>query len=93
MTKSLATLVVESRRLKILQTLQNSVGYTADLDLLCDYLVVGAIHLIEDAGWLEDNGLVEMNINEGVTSLRITRQGKDIAMGRCQIIGVRRPEP
>ena len=93
MTKSLATLVVESRRLKILQTLQNSVGYTADLDLLCDYLVVGTIHLIEDAGWLEDNGLVKMNLTEGAISLKITRLGKDIALGRCQIIGVRRPEP
>lgn len=93
MSKSLATLTAELRRLRMLQTLQNSVEYTADVEILSDYLAVGMQTLIEDAGWLEEHGLVELNQVDSVTSVRMTRLGKDVAMGRCQIPGVRRPEP
>ena len=93
MTKSLATLTVELRRLKILQTLLNATEYTADLEMLGDYLVVGMMPLIEDAGWMEERGLIELDQVDGVTSLRLTRLGKDVAMGRERILGVRRPEP
>lgn len=93
MTKSLATLTTELRRLRILQTLHNSTGYTADTEVLCDYLVVGMMLLIADVGWLADHGLVEWDQVDGVTSVRLTRLGKDVAMGRERILGVRRPEP
>ncbi|MEO5364679.1 MAG: hypothetical protein H7838_13830 [Magnetococcus sp. DMHC-8] len=93
MTKSLATLTAELRRLRVLQTLHNSAGYTADLEMLCDYLVVSMMLLVEDAGWLEEHGLVELDQTDGVTSVRLTRLGKDVAMGRERILGVRRPEP
>ncbi len=93
MTKSLATLTAELRRLRVLQTLHNSAEYTADLEMLCDYLVVSMLLLIEDAGWLEEHGLVELDQIDGVTSVRLTRLGKDVAMGRERILGVRRPEP
>ena len=93
MTKSLATLTAELRRLRVLQTLHNSAEYTADLEMLCDYLVISVMLLIEDAGWLEEHGLVELDQVDGVTSVRLTRLGKDVAMGRERILGVRRPEP
>ena len=93
MTKSISKLTVEARRLRILQTLHNATEYTADLDVLCDYLLVGMIVLLEDVGWLTDHGLVELDLVDGVTSLRLTRLGKDVAMGRERISGVRRPEP
>ena len=93
MTKSIAKLTIEARRLRILQTLHNATEYVADLDVLCDYLVVGMMPLIEDVGWLEDNVLADMIQTDGVTSVRITRLGKDVAIGRCQLPGVRRPEP
>ncbi|MBF0400699.1 MAG: ArsR family transcriptional regulator [Magnetococcales bacterium] len=82
MTKSLATLTAELRRLRVLQTLHNSAEYTADLEMLCDYLVVSMMLLIEDAGWLEEHGLVELDQVDGVTSVWLTRLGKDVAMGR-----------
>ena len=93
MTKSLATLTAELRRLRILQTLYNATEYTADLEMMSDYLVVGMMPLIEDAGWMEERGLIELDQVDGVTSLRLTRLGKDVAMGRERILGVRRPEP
>ena len=93
MTKSISKLTVEARRLRILQTLHNATEYTADLDVLCDYLLVGMIVLLEDVGWLADHGLVELDQVDGVTSLRLTRLGKDVAMGRERISGVRRPDP
>ena len=93
MTKSIAKLTVEARRLRILQTLHNATEYTADLEVLCDYLLIGMMALLEEVEWLTDHGLVELDRVDDVTSVRLTRLGKDVAMGRERITGVRRPEP
>ena len=93
MTKSIAKLTVEARRLRILQTLHNATEYTADLEVLCDYLLIGMMALLEEVEWLTDHGLVELDRVDDVTSVRLTRLGKDVAMGRERIVGVRRPEP
>ncbi|MEO5363846.1 MAG: hypothetical protein H7838_09525 [Magnetococcus sp. DMHC-8] len=93
MTKSIAKLTAEARRLKLLQTLHNATEYTADLGVLCDYLLVGMMVLLEEVGWLTEHGLVDLDQVDGVTSLRLTRLGKDVAMGRERISGVRRPDP
>ena len=93
MTKSIAKFTVEARRLRILQTLHNATEYTADLEVLCDYLLIGMMALLEEVEWLTDHGLVELDRVDDVTSVRLTRLGKDVAMGRERITGVRRPEP
>ncbi len=93
MTKSIGKLTAEARRLRILQTLHDATGYTADLDVLCDYLLVGMLALLEEVGWLTDHGLVELDRVDDVTSARLTRLGKDVGMGRERLTGVRRPEP
>ncbi|CAK0754315.1 hypothetical protein CCP3SC1_2320001 [Gammaproteobacteria bacterium] len=49
--------------------------------------------MVEDAGWLDDHGLVELTQTDGITSARITRSGLDIALGRVTQPGVRRPNP
>jgi hypothetical protein len=93
MTKSLATLTAEARRLSILQTLQNAIEYTINLDLLCDHLHVGIMTMVDEMQWLEDHGLAELDQIDGITKVRLTRLGKDIAAGREQLLGVRRPDP
>lgn len=93
MSKSLATHTAETLRLRVLRTLQNAVAYTADLNLLCDHLVVGLTTLVGEIQWLEDHGLVEMDQVDGVTTVRLTRLGQDVATGRERLSGVRRPDP
>lgn len=56
-----------------------AVGYTASLDLLR-----------ADIAWLAEMGLVEpLELDHA----RLTDRGLDIALGRAQVPGVRRPEP
>lgn len=93
MSKSLATLTAELRRLRILQTLLNATEYTADLEMLSDYLAVSMLLLTEDMGWLEENGLVGLDQVDGVTFVQMSRMGKDAALGRLLVPGVRRPDP
>lgn len=93
MSKSLATYTAELNRLKILQALLPATEYTLDLELLSDYLAIGMLTLTEHVGWLKDQGLVGLDQVDGVTSVRMSRTGKDVALGRTLVSGVRRPDP
>jgi hypothetical protein len=93
MSKSLATLETEMLRLGVLQTLQRTIGYSASLDLLCEHHNVGMLAMFETVKWLEVQGLVEFDRIDGTDTVKITRLGQDVALGRTLINGVRRPSP
>jgi hypothetical protein len=93
MSKSLATLSTELSRLKVLQALLNASEYTLDMEVLCDHQAVSMLQLTENVAWLEENGLVGLDQVDGMTLVQMSRTGMDVALGRLQQPGVRKPDP
>lgn len=95
---SYARLVEEDRRLTILRLLADSNEYRAHEYLLQQALerfahAVSGDRLRADLAWLAEAGLVELDVVADVQVPRLTQRGLDVAQGRTQHPGVRRPRP
>jgi hypothetical protein len=95
---SYAKLREEDRRLTILRLLSDSNEYKAHEYLLQEALerlghAVSGDRLRADLAWLEEAGLVELDAVADVQVPRLTGRGLDVAQGRTQHPGVRRPRP
>lgn len=86
------------RRLVILKLLENSAGYTVN-----EYLIYTALpgfghdvsmdRVRTDLAWLEEQGLLTLDIPGDVHMARLTQRGVDVAAGRARVDGVKRPGP
>ena len=93
---SYADEVQKARRLAILLALYFSPGYTASLPMLRARIdavgYVASLDLVQtETAWLAEQGLVCLLADDA--GARLTARGEDIALGRSQSPGVRRPSP
>ena len=95
---SFAQMVAADRRLLILKALAAAAEYTAARRLLIAFLSswgrrVSSDVVAGDLAWLAEQGLVELR-NAGEESIgKLTDRGLDVAEGRANCPGVRRPAP
>lgn len=87
--------IAKARRLAILLQLYFAPAYTASLNFLRDQVertgYAASLDLMAtDVEWLREQGLVE-TVPQGAH--RLTARGEDIALGRSQNHGIRRPGP
>lgn len=96
--KTYAELQTEDRRLVVLRLLLQSAEYRANTYLLHQALPsfshsIGMGRLVEDLAWLQERGLLEIEEVGGVGLATLTQRGADVAEGREQEAGVKRPRP
>jgi len=92
---SYAEEISASRRLAILLTLYFAPGYTLNRAALRNQVertgyVTSADKMASEIAWLNEMALVEPLELDAV---RLTARGEDVALGRSQTPGVRRPSP
>lgn len=95
---SYADEIARARRLAILLALYFSPGYTASITFLREQAgrtgYVASLDLMQtELAWLAEQGLIEMLPGLPGGTLRLTARGEDVALGRTQTPGVRRPSP
>lgn len=88
----------EDRRLTILILLAGAAGYEANQFLLQSALdgfghMVSQDRLRADLAWLAEQGLVSVDSPGGVQIAKLTGRGLDVAQGRANHPGVKRPRP
>lgn len=95
---SLVRVFAEDRRLRILQWLWESPGYTANQVVLADLLAhVG--HLVSedkiraDLAWLAELSLIDLLGTNALFVARLNDRGADVATGRAIVPGVSRAAP
>lgn len=98
MKGSFAQLQTEDRRLVLLRLLSESGGYRANLFLLQTACAgfghdVSQDRLQADVDWLEEQGLLKTEGVGGVCIATLTQRGLDVAQGRANCTGVKRPMP
>ena len=86
------------RRLVILRVLADSTGYAANEFILQAILAdmahdVSSDKLRAELAWLHEQGLLGTNSVGGVQIATLTERGLDVARGRAQVPGVKRPQP
>ena len=86
------------RRLVLLRALEAAAQYRANAILLrryCDTVghVVSADAIETDLAWLKEQGLVTVEVVQGLTIATLTERGADVANGRATQPGVARPQP
>ena len=98
MSIKFAALLAEDRRLTILVLLLNSPSYAASQYLLHSALPnfghnIGMDQLRGDIHWLEEQLLIDKTVIGDVYIGRLTNRGVDVAQGRVEHPGVKRPMP
>ena len=88
----------QGRRLAILAGLRAAARYRAALQLLRAYCeAVGYTALVDDLNadlvWLADQGLVDLELDEGACTATLTKRGLDVVNGHAIVEGVQRPAP
>lgn len=88
----------EDRRLVILRVLADSTAYQSNEFLLESMLddmghSVSNDRLRGDLAWLAEQELITKQAVAGVTIAKLTTRGFDVARGRSQTPGVKRPRP
>lgn len=95
---SFAEYQTADRRLVLLKGLQAAVQYRANAYLLRHFAdslghVVSADRIAQDLAWLKEQGLIALDVAEGVSIATLTERGLDVATGRAVVPGVQRPAP
>ena len=99
MSLKLRQIIVEDRRLVFLRFLAEANDYSNNEFVIRDALVymghnVSLDQVHTDAAWLEEQGLVTISaVVPDLSVYRLTSRGKDVAGGRAEVPGVKRPEP
>ena len=88
----------EHRRLAILRHLEASAGYTSNSSILLDVVCSVGIQSSDDQiigalAWLGEQELVSIDTHGALTIATATARGADVATGRAQHPGVKRPTP
>lgn len=87
--------IAAARRLAILLALYFAPGYTLNRAALHNHVertgyVTSMALFVSECAWLTEIGLIELLELDVV---RLTVRGEDVALGRSQTPGVRRPSP
>ena len=87
--------IIEHQRRAILDQLEAENDYTSNTALLRQILkqlghTLGSDKMQTEAKWLEEQGLVELNAFGGITVLKLTQRGLDVAEGASSIPGIAR---
>lgn len=95
---SYADEVTEHRRLCLLRVLAAAPGYAGNDSILRGALDSFGLAASRDTvraelAWLDEQGLIQSNDLAGVIVATITERGLDVAAGRAQVPGVKRPGP
>ena len=90
--------IAAARRLTILLALSFAPGYTLNRAALRIFVertgyITGADLLASEIAWLAEMGLIEEVGAIHESPVRLTARGEDVALGRSQTPGVRRPSP
>lgn len=94
-----STTHAEHLRLAVLRLLSaEDGGYSANDSVLADALPRVGFNVPRDRvrtviGWLAEQGLVEVEKLQHLTVATITERGLDVAAGRANVPGVKRPSP
>jgi Fe2+ or Zn2+ uptake regulation protein len=88
----------ENARLNILRSLHEGSGYQAPDSILHEVLTKYGIHFSRDQvrtnlSWLQEQGLITINMLGSTYVATLTSRGADVALGRAQVPGIKRPEP
>lgn len=89
-------LLTEDRRLTILRILLESAEYRANEFLLNTALSsfahsVSADQLRTDLAWLQEQGVIKLATVASVQIAELNRRGQDVALGRAEVPGIKRP--
>lgn len=84
------------RRLVILRVLQESAGFTANVYMLQTMVEqlghVASVDLVRtDLAWLQEQGLLKLDVVADVPIAHLLARGEDVALGRAVVPGVKRP--
>lgn len=95
---SIEKLFQEDRRLVILRILAEAPGYEANESILHAALdnvghAISRDVVRAEMAWLGEIGLLKIEDIGGIRLARITSRGSDVAAGRAQCPGVKRPAP
>lgn len=91
--------LTEDRRLSLLLVLSETPGYRANAFLLRDAIadIYGHSSSVDqvrtDLAWLHEQQLVDAKITGDVAMATLTSRGADVAAGRANVPGVKRPMP
>lgn len=91
-------ILTEDRRLVILRALAQDLGYSHNESILQSILERYGHHVSRslvrtDLAWLEEQGLVRLDMVGETTIATVTDRGADVAHGRALAPGVKRPNP
>lgn len=95
---SFADFQTSDRRLVLLKALESAVQYRANAYLLRRYAdvmghVVSADRIEQDLAWLQEQGMLTLVKELGVSIATLTTRGLDVATGRAVVPGVQQPAP
>ncbi|MDR1359478.1 MAG: ArsR family transcriptional regulator [Deltaproteobacteria bacterium] len=98
MGTNFARLLSEDRRLVILRLLEKAPGSEANHYILREALEerghkVGCDVVRSELAWLEEQGLVSLEILESLAVAALTGRGLDVGRGRSRCPGVKMPAP
>lgn len=99
MNKTFATVMAEDRRLSILLCLEKAAGYRSNHFLLTHYLDAIHAHKVShdvvrsDLAWLCEQGLITTAEIDDQLTAQLTTRGADVACGRSEVPGIKRPMP
>ena len=90
--------LAEDRRLVILRILLESAAFKANEYLLQSMVerfghVVSGDRIRTDLAWLAEQGLVALDDVAGVKIACLVQRGEDVARGRTEVPGVKKPSP
>lgn len=95
---SFKELVQADQRLVILRSLREMAGYSANESILDSCLETYGHNISRDAvrthmRWLEEQGLLHIEVVGGTLVARLTGRGEDVATGQAVVDGVKKPRP
>jgi Fe2+ or Zn2+ uptake regulation protein len=98
MTTTFDQHLTEDRRLVTLRVLAHSSGYQVNeytLEAVLDDSghSVSNAQVRTDLAWLAEQQLIDTRMVGGVTIATLTRRGLDVAQGKAEQPGVKRPQP
>jgi DNA-binding transcriptional ArsR family regulator len=94
----LAELMKEHQRLVILRMLSEDSGYDLNESILQDGINAVGLDISRDAlrtqlAWLEEQGLISVENVGNIKVARLNGRGLDVANGRANVPGIKRPSP